>query len=110
MEAAQPSFIETAIPFIIMIGVFYFLIIRPQAKRQRESQNFLSQLKRGDEIVTTSGILGRIEGLTERFATLEIADGVRIKILRSHINRSQKEVVEQAQSTKVVATKKEETK
>ncbi len=106
MEAAQPSFIETAIPFIIMIGVFYFLIIRPQAKRQRESQNFLSQLKRGDEVVTTSGILGRIEGLTEGFATLEIADGVRIKILRSHINRSQKEVLEQSQA-KDLASKKE---
>ena len=109
MEAAQPSFIETAVPFIVMIGVFYFLIIRPQAKRQRESQSFLSQLKRGDEVVTTSGILGRIEGLTERFVTLEIADGVRVKILRSHINRSQKELLEQPQA-KTIATKKEEVK
>lgn len=109
MEAAQPSFIETAIPFVVMIGVFYFLIIRPQAKRQRESQGFLSQLKRGDEVVTTSGILGRIEGLTEGFVTLEIADGVRIKMLRSQISRSQKEALAQTPANGV-AGKKEELK
>jgi preprotein translocase subunit YajC len=108
VEAAQPSFLETALPFIVMIGVFYFLIIRPQSKKQREAQNFLTQLKRGDEIVTSSGILGRIEGLTDSFVTVEISDGVRIKMLRSSIAGTQKASIEQAQAKVVV--KKEESK
>lgn len=76
------------VPFIVMLGIMYLLMIRPQMKKQKQHQEFLVQLKRGDEVVTSSGILGRIEGLTDLFATLEIAPGVRIKILRSQIASS----------------------
>lgn len=73
------------IPFIVMFGIIYFLMIRPQIKRQKAHQEFLGKLKRGDEVLTSSGLLGRIEGLTDLYVTLEIAPGVRIKILRNQI-------------------------
>lgn len=87
---AQPSAFEMFVPFIFIFVIFYFLIIRPQGKRQKEHLKFLNELKRGDEVVTSSGILGRIEGITEQYVTLEIADGVKVKMLRSQIATSQK--------------------
>lgn len=92
----QPSFLMSMIPFVVIFGVMYFLLIRPQGKRQREHQKFLSELKRGDEVVTASGILGRIEGLTEKFVTLEISEGVRVKILRAQVMTSAKALTEPA--------------
>jgi preprotein translocase subunit YajC len=89
-QAAQPGFIETMIPFLVIIVLFYFLIFRPQGKRQKEHQNFVSSLKRGDEVITQSGLLGTIEGLTDQVVTLEIANGVRVKMLRSQISGSAK--------------------
>ncbi|ASD63519.1 preprotein translocase YajC subunit [Bdellovibrio bacteriovorus HD100] len=86
----QPSAFEMFVPFIFIFVIFYFLIIRPQSKRQKEHQKFLTEIKRGDEVVTSSGILGRVEGITEQFVTLEIADGVKVKMLRSQIATSQK--------------------
>jgi preprotein translocase subunit YajC len=93
-----PSTLEALLPFAAMIAIFYFLVIRPQAQRQKAQQKLLSELKRGDDVVTSSGILGRIEGLTELYVTLEIADGVRIKMLRSQIAGTQK--AQQAQQGK----------
>ena len=70
------------LPFAAMFAVVYFLMIRPQQKKMKEQQDMLGQLKHGDEVVTTSGILGTITGITEKVVTLEIADDVRIKILK----------------------------
>ncbi|MNL19641.1 preprotein translocase subunit YajC [compost metagenome] len=86
----QPSAFEMFVPFIFIFVIFYFLIIRPQSKRQKDHQKFLADVKRGDEVVTSSGILGRIEGINDQFVTLEIADGVKVKMLRSQIATSQK--------------------
>lgn len=98
--AKGPSILESLLPFAIMIGIFYFLIIRPQAQRQKAQQKVLSELKRGDEVVTSGGILGRIEGLTDLYVTLEISDGVRIKILRTQIAGTHKDQKAQAQQGK----------
>ena len=85
-SAAQPGILEqVVIPFGFVFLIFYFLIIRPQGKRQKTHQDFLSGLKRGDSVLTNSGIMGKIEGLTEQFVTLEIADGVRIKMLKNQV-------------------------
>jgi preprotein translocase subunit YajC len=70
---------------VIMFAVFYFMLIRPQQKKQREHQEMLKNLKKGDEVVTTGGIVGRISGLTDAYATLEVQEKVRIKVVRSHI-------------------------
>ncbi len=86
--AQQPSWMDMLLPFFLIFVIFYFLIIRPQSKRHKTQQQFLTNLKRGDLVLTTSGILGTIEGITEKYVTLEIASEVRIKILKSHVSGS----------------------
>lgn len=93
--AAQPSIFETIIfPMGIFFMGMYFFIFRPQMRKAKEQQTFLNSLKRGDEVVTHSGILGRIEGLTDSVITLEISDGVRIKILKTQVAGSTKATLE----------------
>jgi preprotein translocase subunit YajC len=69
----------------LMLGVFYFLMIRPQQKRQRETDDLLKALKRGDIVRTSSGIRGEITDLSDADVTLLIAEKVKINVLRSHI-------------------------
>src|SRR4030095_14912502 len=74
--------------FIMMglfVVIFYFLLIRPQQKKQKEHQAMLTKLAAGDEIVTAGGILGRIVEIGDNFITLEIADNVRIKVQRFQV-------------------------
>lgn len=85
---APPGWMQF-VPIVFMIAVFYFLVMRPQSKRAKDHQNFLNNLKRGDTVVTDSGILGRIEGMTDAVVTLEIAEGTRIKIMKARIMSSQ---------------------
>ncbi len=77
--------IASFIPLILIFGVFYFLLIRPQQKKAKEHQVFLTNLKKGAKVITNGGIHGRITGLTDSTITLEIADGVRIKVSRGSI-------------------------
>jgi preprotein translocase subunit YajC len=72
---------------VVFVGVFYFLLIRPQQKRMKEQQAMLSRLASGDEVVTTGGILGRIIEVNDTFVTLEIAEGVRIKVQKTQITQ-----------------------
>lgn len=83
--APAPSMLEQFFPFIIIFLIFFFLVIRPQQRRAQNQQNFTKALKRGDSVLTSGGIMGTIEGLTETFVTLQIANGVKIKVLRSAI-------------------------
>jgi len=69
----------------IMIVVMYFLMIRPQTKRAKEHRDLISKLAKGDEIITTGGVAGRVDDLGENFITVEIADGVKIKLQRAAI-------------------------
>lgn len=82
---AAPGLLEQFMPFILIFVIFYFLLIRPQQRRAKTHQDLLKSLKRGDQVLTSGGILGTIEGLTDEFVTLEVADGVSIRILRSQI-------------------------
>lgn len=84
----NPSAFETlVVPIAIMIFLFYFMLIRPQAKKQKEQDQLMNSIKKGDDIITNTGMFGKITGLNENVATLEVADGVRIKILRNSISR-----------------------
>jgi preprotein translocase subunit YajC len=74
----------------VMFGVFYFLLIRPQQKRQRETDDMLKALKRGDKVRTSGGIRGEIVDLTDADVSLLIADKVKINVLRSHIASREK--------------------
>ena len=77
--------IASLLPLALIFIVFYFLLIRPQQKKAKEHQAFLNNLKKGERVVTSGGIHGRITGLTETTVTLEIADNVRIKVNRGSI-------------------------
>jgi preprotein translocase subunit YajC len=90
---AQAAAAPAASPFqmpilmVLMLGVMYFLLIRPQQKRAKEHANMLSKLASGDEVVTAGGILGRVTEVSDGFATVEIAEGVRIKVQKSQISQ-----------------------
>ncbi len=89
-QAATPSgiqsFLNSGAPmFVIMIGIFYFLLIRPQQKKAKEHRALLDALKKGDTVVSAGGIYGKVTALDENVVTLEIATGVNIKIKKGHI-------------------------
>ena len=73
------------IPLVLIFIVFYFLLIRPQQKKAKEQQDFLTNLKRGDRVMTGGGIHGQITGLTDSAVTLEIANSVRVKVHRGYV-------------------------
>jgi preprotein translocase subunit YajC len=84
-EVAKPSMLEQMFPMLILFGVLYFLILRPQAKRARSQEDFITKIKVGDNVITSGGLLGKIQGITEKFVTLEISEGVRVKMLKSQL-------------------------
>ena len=71
---------------IILIGAFYFLLIRPQTKRAKEHKQMVESLKKGDEIVTGGGVLGRITEIGENFVQVEVAEGVQIKVQKQAVS------------------------
>jgi len=84
------------LPFLLAIfALFYFALIRPQKQQQKQHQDFITSLGKGDEIVTSSGIIGKITGLTDKVATLEIAPGTEIKVLRAQIQHKWSQFVQQ---------------
>jgi preprotein translocase subunit YajC len=75
----------TFIPLILMFVIFYFLLIRPQQKKSKEHRQMVSNLKKGDRIITSGGLHGRITGLSDTTLTVEIADKVRVKVSRGNV-------------------------
>jgi len=69
------------------IALFYFMLIRPQQRRAKEHQTLVSKLASGDEVVTSGGLLGRITEVGETFVTLEVADGVRVKVQKVQVTQ-----------------------
>ncbi len=76
---------QLLIPLVFFFLIFYFLLIRPQQKRIKSHREFLSKLKKGDEVITSSGIYGKVIGISDRTVLLEIDKEVKIKIAKSHI-------------------------
>lgn len=79
------AFMQQFGPIIVIFAIFYFLIIRPQQKREKDRRNMLSSLKEGDDIITIGGIYGRILNLKEDVVTLDVGDKIKIKVTRSAI-------------------------
>ena len=73
------------LPLVLIFVVFYFLLIRPQNKRQKEHREMVANLSVGDEVVTAGGVLAKVTELSDQFASVEIASGVQIKIQRHTI-------------------------
>ena len=72
---------------IAMFVLMYFLLIRPQQKRAKEHKKLLKELKKGDEVVTNGGVIGKVTSVDESFATIEISDGVIVKVKKQGINQ-----------------------
>ena len=73
------------LPIIGMVAIFWFLIIRPQMKRQKDHQAKISSVKRGDQIVTAGGIIGKVIRVEDDAAEVEIAQGVRVRVVKATI-------------------------
>ena len=76
----------TFLPFVLIIAIFYFLIIRPQNKKQKETQKMLSALKKGDKVVTIGGIHGTIQSVRDQSVVVKVDDSVKIEFNRSAIS------------------------
>ncbi|WP_266158642.1 preprotein translocase subunit YajC [Dyella silvatica] len=79
--------LTSLLPLILLFVVFYFLMIRPQMKRQKEHRNMVAALSKGDEVVTNGGIAGRVEDVGESFITIEIAPNVSIKLQKGAVSQ-----------------------
>jgi preprotein translocase subunit YajC len=79
---AQPNALLQMLPLLLIFVVFYFLLIRPQAKRAKEHKAMVAALGVGDEVVIAGGVLGRIVETGDQFLTVEIASGVQVKVQR----------------------------
>ena len=81
---APPAWIQWA-PIVGMILIFWFLIIRPQMKRQKEHQEKIGGLKKGDQVVTAGGLVGKVVKVDDSYAEIELAQGVRVKAVKNTI-------------------------
>ncbi len=70
---------------ILFFAIFYFILIRPQQKKQKEHRALVSGLAKGDEIITSGGLVGRVTAVSDNYITMEIADGVEMKLQRSAV-------------------------
>lgn len=82
---AQGGGIESILLIVLMFGVLYFLMIRPQMKRAKEHKAMIEALQKGDEVVSGGGIIGRVTKLNESYVSLEVAEGVEMQLQRGAI-------------------------
>ena len=82
---AAPDPLISFLPLILIFVVFYFLLIRPQNKRQKEHRELVSNLAVDDEVVTAGGVLGKVTEVSEQFLRIEVADGVQLRVQRHTI-------------------------
>lgn len=78
--------ISFIIPIVLMFAIMYFLLLRPQQKRMREHKEMVANVRRGDTVVTSGGIIGKVVKVDEKELQVEIAQGVRVKVLRSTLS------------------------
>ena len=86
-EVAQGSMLTSMLPLLLILGVFYIMVIRPQNKRLQEHRKMITELKKGDRIVTGGGLIGKVKKVTEGSdeVSVELSDGVEVNVLRSTI-------------------------
>ncbi len=84
---SEAGSVLSLVPFVLIFVIFYFLLIRPQQKRQKQQKTLLDALKKSDKVITSSGIWGTITNLGKETVTLQIADNTKIKMQREQIAR-----------------------
>ena len=82
----SPSALVSLIPFVLIFVVFYFLFIRPQTKRQKEHQQMMSSLKKGDRVMTSGGLIGTIVGVGDETVTVRFGDNFKTEVGKSYIS------------------------
>ena len=80
-----PSLFVQLVPILLIFGIFYFLLLAPMRKRQKQHQLLLGALKRGDKVVTNGGLLGEIAAVEERIVHLKLADNVKVRVVKTAI-------------------------
>ena len=80
-------FLLQILPWVLIFAIFYFLMIRPQHKRMKEHQAQVAAVKKGDEVVTAGGIRGRVTKVTDEEAEVEIAQGVRVRVVKATLSQ-----------------------
>ena len=89
----------TLVPYVLILGIFYFVILLPMRKKQQKVEQFLSSLKSGDRVITTGGIYGQITKMNEQTVQLQIAEKIRIEVAKASIGgyQGQPPVVERSE-------------
>ena len=85
--AGGAAAITQFIPLILIFVIMYFLILRPQQKRMKEHKNMVAALKRGDQVITQGGLIGKVTDVKEDEVTVEIAQGVKVRVVRATISQ-----------------------
>ncbi len=83
--APQDAGLMGFLPLLVIFVLFYFLLIRPQMKRAKDHRKMVDSLAKNDEVVTSGGLLGKVTDLDESFITVEIAEGVRVKVQKTAV-------------------------
>ncbi len=96
----EGSLVSTLLMFALIIGIFYFMILRPQQKRQKEREKMLGAVKKGDKIITAGGLHGTIAGIDEKTVLIQVADNVKLKFDRSAVASIIREGEAEAQEKK----------
>jgi preprotein translocase subunit YajC len=97
-QQPQPGLGGMIVPFVCMIAIFYFLIIRPQQKKAKEQEALINSVKTGDDIITNGGIHGRVANVKDRTLIVKIADNVKIEIERTAVATVSKAAADTANS------------
>ena len=100
MTTVSPQLLIQFLPYLLVIGIFYFLLLRPAQQRRVKVAEFQSNLKVGDKVITTSGIYGQVTKLGEQTVQVQIADKVRVDVARASIGgyQGQEPVVQESSS------------
>ena len=108
--AGGPKLDQLLIMMALMFGIMWFLVINPQRKQMKTQRDLMGSLKKGDEVFTTGGIIGRISSIEDKLMTLEIASGVRVRVLKSSVTGKVSDKVEEPAkaATDKTTDKKEE--
>jgi preprotein translocase subunit YajC len=91
---AGPSMVAQLIPIGIILLVFYFLMWRPQAKRQEAHQKFVDALKRGDDVVTEGGMIGTVTSVDDKTVTVDLGKGTKVRFLKQSIRGTKASIVD----------------
>lgn len=104
-QQGSPFGADSIVLFVGLLAIMYFVLIRPQQRQVKEQQTLLAGLKKGDDVITSSGILGKIFAVDEKVITLEVSSGVKLRVLKSFV---QGKVTVEPAKTESTEAKKEE--